>query len=276
MAQAELISVATGGMASSWEDSLGEPLWDDANWNDTTDDESDGDEVSPAAATELMIDAVLNLVFAGSLSAKSACVIFWWAGKAGLDNVRRWGFRPDAPTGHYQRHLDSLLGSRRQRQERYHVNIPGYQKHSRGREIRKTPVQVPHEMLDAEAQSDPYFVDTLTRAVDNDELPPMYKACAGEGPLASPVALYTDGVQFINRDSMLGFWVYNILSGARHICLTIRKSWLCRCGCRGRCTLWVARRLPRRRLWWRSIRGRSFTFSRHQHGNEVRAHVHQR
>ena len=37
-------------------------------------------------------------------------VLCWYASKAGMsDDVRRIGFRPDAPSGHYRRHLDSVL-----------------------------------------------------------------------------------------------------------------------------------------------------------------------
>ena len=186
-------------MAQPWEQSLDDPLEADAHWYDTSDGESSDGECTPDEAAQLMIDLVIHMAYTGQISARSACVIFWWAGKAGLAAVRRWSFRPDAPSGHYQRHLDTMLGSKLNRKDRYHVSIPAYQKHERGRTIRQTPVQMPYEVLDVEANTDPYFLDTLTNAIDNDELPPLYKTCAGDGRIASPVALYTDGVQFFKN-----------------------------------------------------------------------------
>jgi len=239
-AQLKLHANCVGAMSHAWERDLdsGE-VEADAHWYESSSDDSDG-ECTAAEAAARLLDFVLNMHQTGALSAKTACVIFWWAGKAGLDSVRRWGFRPDAPSGHFQRHLDSMLGAMAARKDRYQIQIPSYQKHHRGRVSRRTPVQIPHEALDLEARSDPLFIDTLTRAIDEHELPPLYNTCAGDGPLASPVAIYVDGAQFLNRDSMIGFWVYNILSGARSVCVTLRRSWFCRCGCRGWCTVWAA------------------------------------
>ena len=180
-------------MQCAWESALGEASEADAHWYDTTDAESsDDDEITPSDAAAIFIDFVLNLVFTGGLSAKSACVAFWWAGKAGVSEARKWGFRPDAPTGHFQRHLNCLLGSRRLREARYHVDIPAYQKHHRGHLLRRAPVQIPYEVLDTEARDDPLFEDTLSRAATTGDLPACYTALAGDGPLASPIALYTD------------------------------------------------------------------------------------
>ena len=218
------------------------PRWEIPDMADSSEDESsDDDNVTQEGAARLLIDFVLDFVFPGTLSAKSACIIFWWAGKAGVSACAdRWGFRPDAPSGHYQRHLDAMLGIKLHDRDRYCVDVPAYQKHHRGRHLRRMPVQIPHEVLDAEARSDPCFIDTLTRAKDDGSLPSIITESMGGGPLASPVAIYIDGVQFIKQDSLIGIWAYHILTGIRYVCLALRKSWLCRCGCRGWCSVWIA------------------------------------
>ena len=53
-----------------------------------------------------------------------------------------------------------------------------------------------------------------------------------------PIALYLDGVAFTRHDNILGVWVYNVLTGVRHLVAALRKSELCKCGCRGWCSLW--------------------------------------
>ena len=72
------------------------------------------------------------------------------------------------------------------------------------------------------------------------ELPPCYMqhvVAQERGHRAWPLALYVDGVPTTSKDGMLGFWVYSLLTQKRHLCVALRKSSLCRCGCRGWCTL---------------------------------------
>ena len=39
------------------------------------------------------------------------------------DDVRRNGFRPDAPSGHYQRHLDSVLDFAERQSQFYKLQV---------------------------------------------------------------------------------------------------------------------------------------------------------
>ena len=54
-----------------------------------------------------------------------------------------------------------------------------------------------------------------------------------------PLSLYFDGPPYTKNDGFLGFFVYNHISNLRHLCVLLRKSDLCRCGCKGWCTLFV-------------------------------------
>ena len=53
------------------------------------------------------------------------------------------------------------------------------------------------------------------------------------------VALYVDGVPFLKKDSVTGWWVVNLLTGKRHLCAILRKSRLCKCGCQGWCSVFA-------------------------------------
>lgn len=53
-----------------------------------------------------------------------------------------------------------------------------------------------------------------------------------------PVAIYLDGISLTRNDSILGVFVYSLVSMRRHLVAVLRKSFLCKCGCGGRCTMW--------------------------------------
>ena len=58
-----------------------------------------------------------------------------------------------------------------------------------------------------------------------------------------PLGLYVDGVRYTSQigartDSLIGFWLLNLLSGKRHLLCFVRTSDMCKCGCRGWCTLY--------------------------------------
>ena len=52
-----------------------------------------------------------------------------------------------------------------------------------------------------------------------------------------PLALYVDGVPFQRRDSLIAFYVYNLVTQVRHLMAVLRKSGICTCGCQGWCSL---------------------------------------
>ena len=55
---------------------------------------------------------------------------------------------------------------------------------------------------------------------------------------AQPCLLYLDGVPTVKKDGVLGIWVHLLLSDKRHLICTPRKSKLCKCGCKGWCTMY--------------------------------------
>jgi hypothetical protein len=80
----------------------------------------------------------------------------------------------------------------------------------------------------------------LAEAIDAGDFPPSYKehpvVVQNPGELVLPIALYLDAVPYTLTDSVLGIWIINMLTGARHLFCVIRKRFVCRCGCRGWCT----------------------------------------
>ena len=53
------------------------------------------------------------------------------------------------------------------------------------------------------------------------------------------VNIYVDGFPLTKTDSVCGFWFGNRMSGRRMPVALLRQSELCRCGCRGWCSLYA-------------------------------------
>ena len=76
-----------------------------------------------------------------------------------------------------------------------------------------------------------------------------------EGP-PLPGAIYLDGVPYSQTDGVIGVWLENLVNGKLYCFLLLRKKTLCKCGCRGWCTLqsifryinWCLRALARGRF----------------------------
>lgn len=201
-----------------------------------SDDEAAEEDVSGDAAGETLVEFLLSLHYAGKLSARTLCVICWFAAKSGAQGpVEKFGFRPEAPTGHFQRHLDSCTGANPKQQQRwrYSIAIPGHSKYDVSRTAQDIYVNVPHEVLNEEILEDP----SILQKTRETQWPPAYYAnpiVQGRGAgVVVPFALYVDAVPTTKRDSVLGFWMYNLVSLKRHLIVVLRKSALCRCGCRG-------------------------------------------
>ena len=65
---------------------------------------------------------------------------------------------------------------------------------------------------------------------------PVVRA-AGPGETVWPLGLFCDKVPFTQRDQALVFYVYNLVSGQRHLNIALRTSEMCGCGCQGWCTV---------------------------------------
>ena len=193
------------------------------------------------AAGEMFIDFLLTLHFSGHMSAKSLCVLSWWASRAGaLGPAQKYAFRPDAPSGHYQRHVDlqNCVNIKEMKSKMRKVPVPKYSKHDAGKSVVEHPVQAPHDVLCQEIAEDPSILD---KAKDIDWPPSFYDNEVYKNNKDKPVVpycLYVDGVRTTVRDGVIGFWTYSLVTMKRFLVTLIRKSELCRCGCRGWCSLW--------------------------------------
>ena len=218
--------------------------WDSSDhWEESEGEASDEDASSFGTC---FIDYLLELFYGGAVSAKSVCVLCYFAWKAGASGtlLAHLAYRPDADSGHYHRHLDRKLNSELKNMKAHKLLIPMHKRASIGRQICPTPVLAAHTELDDEMRNDVGFDADLEAAVAERALPATYfehpvVRNAPPGTRVAPVGLFVDGVPFQKQDGAVGFFVYSLITGVRHLIVSLKKSHLCKCGCRAWCSMWT-------------------------------------
>ena len=180
------------------------------------------------------------------VGAEQICIIAYWAikSKACGTKLADLSFRPDDPSsGHYQRHLDIKMGEGLPREGPHTiVKVPVHIRADGPREVMELPGMPIHEVLAREVEEDPPGHDAKLEAMHRTKaLPKCYytnPVVVRHGLKVKPYAMYMDAVSFAKKDSVLGIFVYSLLSGRRHNVFNVRKTEFCQCGCSGWCTLY--------------------------------------
>ena len=256
----------------SWEDEddvevperAGEHSWEsDEERSDAASfdsDSSSGEESYAPNPQQQLVEFCVGLYVHRKLSAKDLCTAMWWCSKCGLQETDRLAFRPDAPTGHYQRHLNAALPFLANERGRvYECAVPGRDKDTNELREHNLLMLPAHEVVNDAIGADDTTLDKLEDARREGSLPPAYfqhpvvRMAAHDDPVL-PLSLFIDGVPYSNVDSIVGFWVVNEITQERHLVAAMRKFLTCGCGCRGWCTYynifmnieWSFRALARR------------------------------
>ena len=199
-----------------------------------------------AEAGDELVDFLMSLHLGGKLSAKSVCTIAWWASRAGaLGKVKDFAHAPDdSSTGHYMRCIDKAVGVKLSdlTTSMFHWPVPGLGKYDLNTSKHKMPLQLPHQAIEQEIVDRPEIYEQARERQVKGQWPeafyqhPVVRNTPDQVIL--PVAIYLDGISLTRNDSLLGIFVYCLVTMRRHLVAVLRKSFLCRCGCGGRCTMW--------------------------------------
>ena len=207
-------------------------------WPDSSDSDV-GDAVALTPGEEF-VEYMASLLMHNTLSAKQFCTAMWWAHKAGVGAAKAYAFRPDAPSGHYNRKVKAAFGWS-DASCFYPLDVPGHGKHDLERGNRTVDTLPLHELLVEDLERDPGCRHTLGQWRRDGMLPDAYwQHPAVRGARDQPVvpfAIYLDGVPYSQTDSVLGIWAGNLVTGQRFLFAALRKRACCQCGCRGWCTL---------------------------------------
>ena len=238
-------------MLRSWEDPsrlapTAKRPWEEGcelDSDEESEDSSDNEETNSKQAAFTLLDMLISLYMKGTLSAKCFCVICYWCFLAGIGEMEKYSKAPGKQTGAYQQKLDTALGFKSYSKRLMEVSIPGHHKFDATRAMHTVSGIPVHESIDAEFQENPGMMAELQASTADGDWSPAYVnypvVQASTEPVL-PLALYTDGAPFCKNDGFVGFFVINLVTSVRHLCLLLRKSNLCACGCRGWCSILCA------------------------------------
>ena len=226
-------------------------IWDESWYHEGGDRHCDPTSFTPAEKAEEFADMLAHLKYNNKLSAKDVCILAWWATEAGpalsSGKAAEIAFKPYKSSGHYSRHLDAVMTPVSGKYFNLSpMDVPAYNKYDGTRSVERMHMVAAHEVLAEEVAQNPDLHCKLKTMQDEDKLPPMYynsPVVEKQGKKTFPVAIYLDGIAFAKRDGVLGIFMYNMAGGPncrRHLIAALRKSQMCRCGCRNYCTLFHA------------------------------------
>ena len=227
---------------SAWEAEL--PRRDDGGSNEELEDY---DNISQCEAAIQLFNYVVDLKLDGKVNATQACILSFWACRSGATGlIEKLGRPPGKQSGSYSSHFDSIVLPKDDdiHKSLCSVSVPGHRRSDATRCVTNVDVLYPLDLIATEFYLDPAKAKAdVAMALAEDRLPSSYLlhpvvAGADESEVVLPYGRYLDKVPFQRTDSCLGWWLYNVLSGTRHLIAVLRASEMCKCGCRGHCSLY--------------------------------------
>ena len=213
-----------------WDGGAFEPEWDD----------NDHVEEQWSAGQEFM-NLLIKLLLYSSISATTFCLICYWAGRAGIKEAIKYGLRPGCQSGRYSQKVKSIFQWRSRNDLFYELKVPCQGKHDVERSLQSIDIIPGYEQLirDINDQTESELV--RLRSLD-DGLPDQYwdHPVVSNDPesLVYPIAIYIDGVPYSHTDGVIGWWLINLITQRRYLISILRKRNICRCGCRGWCSIY--------------------------------------
>ena len=129
--------MSISGGSASWE-----------NWDFGAHPAVGEEEFTPQQAGQQLVDVLIDLKLAGRINATMACIISYWAAKAGAQGpCSQLGQRPDQGSGQYSRHFDKFTDYGVRSMGFYQLPVARRLKVDLGRRWDPLPFLPPHEML---------------------------------------------------------------------------------------------------------------------------------
>lgn len=109
------------------------------------------EEMSESDCIDAFLLMLVDLTMSGTLSAKSVCLLSFWANRFHpCDALGAFAKGPGAPSGHYQRQLDRVIGWKQTPEHFYQLSVPVLRRHDLERSIFEMPVIPAHEAIERE------------------------------------------------------------------------------------------------------------------------------
>ena len=181
------------------------------------------------------------------MTAQHACMLAFWAARANISGpASKLALKPQRQSGKYSVKFDSFTGIEVTPTDGsiyYLRNVSTFSRRQASKTSSSIATLPGHESLANELHGDPALLRKLEVAKFNGDLPDVYHSHpvvqqhAHDGVPVWPLAIYVDGIQVQDRETVIAFYIYSVISGVRHCMATLKKFELCRCGCRGYCTI---------------------------------------
>ena len=126
----------------------------------------------------------------------------------------------------------------------YYAKIPMWCSTEEKRVHREFPMRLPHEAFAAEDEKKPKDFNVLSFSPE--ELSPMFVnhvVTRNHPGMTVPLGYFSDDVPHTKKDSFYTTYWSNALTGKRYLICSIRKTDLCKCGCKGQCTFGEVQRI---------------------------------
>ncbi|CAK0894994.1 unnamed protein product, partial [Prorocentrum cordatum] len=200
--------------------------------DDALEDDSAEDAEKEQAAKDLETH-LLQLFARGVMGAKSVCIAFYHAQRAGAGggNLRAHAKGPGLASGSYSKHLMKVLPS----SSAELVNIMVPLRVGGARSKRPVLVAPPHEVLAQEHESDIAAFgdpDAVSDWADTCENHP-FRHIAGDNRDVVPAAMYMGGIRYTHstlagkQDSLIGIFCYSLRRRNRHLLAVLSKKDMC-------------------------------------------------
>ena len=200
------------------------------------------DVMTPEIASQELSDYLIFLKHSHVLSAQQRCLTAHWIAQIHPERgfLSRLAYPPGRQTGKYSAHLDTVLEKPRYDERYYDLMLPQHRRSDATRVNESISVVPIHEALVREFEENIHAsIEHLDRL---EELPASYHThpVVLEAPYDTVVhalVLFVDGLPFTRHDGCISFFFYSVFTKRRHLVVSLRKQDMCRCGCRGWCSL---------------------------------------
>ena len=196
-----------------WLDSDAAALWDGEEWIG----DPDIPDCTPLEASKQLADIWIQNYHSGKMRATEICRQAYWASKGGMPGaVTELAKRSGFPSSHYSRHIKRALGLDDDNESLQFLDIPSSDPCDGSRVIYRMPVLPPEDLLNREMADDGDALNAcLDKQLRDDLLPPVYTThpvVLASSRKVQPIVIYIDGVPYTKRGTVLGVWVYFMLS----------------------------------------------------------------
>ena len=184
---------------------------------------------------------LLEKYLLGKLVAEDLTRIAYMHTKSGGCGLEDLSLDPSRCSG-WAEHVDKLVTKEAAVPQLYEAKLPMFNKRSCGREEGSTMLYLPSVAIAKQVEEDgaPDLKPELLTPAFLEH--PVVRRETAKGTMLNrirPVALYWDGVTDNKKQTFVAMFAHDLQADVKHLVFIIRKQQLCKCGCRGWCSMWA-------------------------------------